>query len=1220
MAQTIKLKRSANTTLTSGQGIPTTSDLALGEVAINTYHGTMYIKKNDGTDAIVEIGGASSGALPLTGGTLTGALSGTTASFSGALSSAAITTSYGLSLTNGSTNFLLYNNANENLLYMRDTTNSQMITTWYTDKFQVDKDLQVTGIVKHADGTVAAPSITFTDDTNTGIYSSGADTVDIATGGVRRAFFNNAGITSVSNVYTASNGDFRNYGGVWEASTGLTGNGFSFVNSIDGTAATISSTGNAVFSGTISSGAITIPDYVIHSGNTNTKFGFPSANIINFTTNGTERLALAGSYTVFNESGADVDFRVEAVNSTHALFVQGSDGNVGIGTTAPTDKLDVAGALRLTANISFDANKSGRIYKASNHGLAFHGVTGSANDFALFNPAGQLMVVNPTGTNNLSLVPAAGHNVGIGTTTPLQKFVVANATNGQGLEIVPGTTNTLQSYNRAASVYLPLNIDVLDFKFRVNNGSEAMRITSAGNVGIGNSAPTSYNGYKILHIGNATTSNTGLLKFGTGSTADGPELYASGTSLRMNTSGSVNVLNLVGSNVGIGTTNPTSHINTGSFFKPDSNGKLLTLNGGANGSFIMLESSTTTDNDQIGGIYWSRTQGQGDAHKQVAGIDVIQAAYAPNNTLEGGTLRFFTKGSGSGTNTSRMVINPDGNVGIGTSSPASNLHIKTSVDNSVAQGLVIERSANSDKGYINYNGGGFQFRSTVGDPIVFGETDAEHMRILPDGNVGIGTTAPGFKLDVAGTARFTADVYAENHIYTQRIRHNGDVDNYIGFGTDIQSFVTGNSTRAQFSNTLVRFNQEGLNQDFQVFGQNDDNLFYADASTDRIGIGTASPDAKLRIDQDAAATGLKVTGGSGGVNIAQFIRDVGGNASVNINASGADPQIQFVSAGNTFALGVNSNTFEIADNSSLGANTRFSITNTGNVGIGTSSPLATLDVVRGGTTGLSSVNARTALLVQNNLSNGTVISINAKNTGYSGIFFGDQDSESKCQIQYDHTSDKLKFLTNGGGYNPLTLSGQNVGIGTATPATTLDITTTGVQGLIINQDTGSASVSSRLFFKDSTRTNLIMNVNGLLEFRTDATIGSTSGARRLWVSPTLVETSVPLRIEECQIDTTTTSTTATTLAQIDTFTAATFRSARYTIQATNSTDSTYHITEVLLIHDGTNAYITEYGTMFTGSSEGTISADIAAGNVRLLVTPASTDTIAWKVVRHSILV
>ena len=41
-----------------------------------------------------------------------------------------------------------------------------------------------------------------------------------------------------------------------------------------------------------------------------------------------------GAVTI-NESGADVDFRVESDTNTHALFVQGSDGNVGIGTTAP---------------------------------------------------------------------------------------------------------------------------------------------------------------------------------------------------------------------------------------------------------------------------------------------------------------------------------------------------------------------------------------------------------------------------------------------------------------------------------------------------------------------------------------------------------------------------------------------------------------------------------------------------------------------------------------------------------------------------------------------------------------------------------------------------------------------------------------------------------------------------------------------------------------------
>ena len=54
MAQTIKLKRSAL------QGTPpTTSSLELGEVAINTYDGKMYIKKDDGTESIVEVGSST---------------------------------------------------------------------------------------------------------------------------------------------------------------------------------------------------------------------------------------------------------------------------------------------------------------------------------------------------------------------------------------------------------------------------------------------------------------------------------------------------------------------------------------------------------------------------------------------------------------------------------------------------------------------------------------------------------------------------------------------------------------------------------------------------------------------------------------------------------------------------------------------------------------------------------------------------------------------------------------------------------------------------------------------------------------------------------------------------------------------------------------------------------------------------------------------------------
>ena len=52
MTQTVQLKRSA----TAG-AIPSTSDLALGELALNTYDGKAYIKKSvGGTESIVEVG------------------------------------------------------------------------------------------------------------------------------------------------------------------------------------------------------------------------------------------------------------------------------------------------------------------------------------------------------------------------------------------------------------------------------------------------------------------------------------------------------------------------------------------------------------------------------------------------------------------------------------------------------------------------------------------------------------------------------------------------------------------------------------------------------------------------------------------------------------------------------------------------------------------------------------------------------------------------------------------------------------------------------------------------------------------------------------------------------------------------------------------------------------------------------------------------------------
>jgi hypothetical protein len=86
-------------------------------------------------------------------------------------------------------------------------------------------------------------------------------------------------------------------------------------------------------------------------------------------------------------------------------------------------------------------------------------------------------------------------------------------------------------------------------------------------------------------------------------------------------------------------------------------------------------------------------------------------------------------------------------------------------------------------------------------------------------------------------------------------------------------------------------------------------------------------------------------------------------------------------------------------------------------------------------------------------------------------------------------------------------------------------------------------------------------------------------------------------------------TTSNTSAQVvDSFAKATYRSAKYLIQITDNTNSEYHATELLLVHNGANVFSTEYGTVFSNSSLGTVTADIATDNVRVLVAPTTANS------------
>ena len=67
----------------------------------------------------------------------------------------------------------------------------------------------------------------------------------------------------------------------------------------------------------------------------------------------------AGNATVFNANGFDVDFRVESDNDSNALFVEGSSGNVGIGTGNPAYQLEIGDGTDASETLNLKSTNTG---------------------------------------------------------------------------------------------------------------------------------------------------------------------------------------------------------------------------------------------------------------------------------------------------------------------------------------------------------------------------------------------------------------------------------------------------------------------------------------------------------------------------------------------------------------------------------------------------------------------------------------------------------------------------------------------------------------------------------------------------------------------------------------------------------------------------------------------------------------------------------------------
>ena len=103
-----------------------------------------------------------------------------------------------------------------------------------------------------------------------------------------------------------------------------------------------------------------------------------------------------------------------------------------------------------------------------------------------------------------------------------------------------------------------------------------------------------------------------------------------------------------------------------------------------------------------------------------------------------------------------------------------------------------------------------------------------------------------------------------------------------------------------------------------------------------------------------------------------------------------------------------------------------------------------------------------------------------------------------------------------------------------------------------------------------------------------------------------------------QVSDGTATTSSSTIANLDTFAKATFRSATYEVSVSDTTNTRFALHTLRVTHDGTNAFIDDTSVSSTGSAMATFSADISGTDVRVRVVPISSDSTTYKFLRTAI--
>jgi hypothetical protein len=524
------------------------------------------------------------------------------------------------------------------------------------------------------------------------------------------------GGTAVKGVASGATG--TNYG-VYGSSGSSTGSGGYFTNTGTGYAL-ITGTGN-VGIGTTSpgytldvNGTANFRSSIIQSGgyallgNYNSGGTYPSLGASlaignNFSTGNAElNIWNTVNPSTFVNTGIRFMQQTGTSSYTDIMFLK-NNGNVGIGTTSPTSLLHTYEAAAKTATYTsalIDALDTSSTASVNKVGMDIES-TGTWNGTNAVNTG---LIVNATGGTTNYAATFSGGNVGIGTTNPVGALTV-NSTSLNSLSV--GVNS--DAAHAVAQISKSLSVVASSASNSSIVGAVAFDYYNAGVSPSWSGALLTYNGTSVAgSTYGVTTANTGQLIFQNVSNA----VIATngGTDIYISPNNAVSTVFKASGSVGIGTTSPRGLLdvtsgssNTGTTVGAVS---ITAPNLAISSSYgtLTLQSNDTEAADMGGSIALGARYGSSPI-SGATNFAIIKAGKT-NGTLDdySGYLSFSTRLTG-GSNLERMRIDNNGNVGIGTTSPATGMKVDINGPVKVA-GTGSEACTASTVGAMRYNATG----------------------------------------------------------------------------------------------------------------------------------------------------------------------------------------------------------------------------------------------------------------------------------------------------------------------------------------------------------------------------------------------------------------------------------------------------------------------------------------------------------------------------------